>query len=293
MIEAFQRASKEYVLNRVWLISDLQQHDPARSRECMYTAYDDFASLGMAADKIWYLGDSVEGAVLKHLEEMTAMQERVFLEIGAPVCYCPGNHDMDYISACGEAVLPFREMVASHKKDGWKTTERLSDFYFWDRLGDTDVLFFADCAAENGSWHFCHGRPFGTGYPYSSADFRRLARERDSKKRVITAGHYSYPGGNRATEYMGEFLPVGENVKLHVYGHAHIGDRQWAGRDWGRQICGTDGCALTQVNISSLETGRGNAIRSAFLELYADGTMAVFFRNHSEKKWDKMLVINN
>lgn len=259
----------------------------------MYTAYEDFKRLDMPCDKIWYLGDSVEGAVWEHLCEMTQMQEQIFMEIGVPVCYCPGNHDMDYISKYGEAKLPFRDMVASHKNLGWKTTENVSDFYFWDKLGDTDVLFLADCAAENGSWHFCHGRPFGIGYPYTHEDFRRLSAERDKKKKVITASHYAYPGGNRATDYMGEFFPLRENVKLHIYGHAHIGDKQWAGKDWGRQICGTDGHTLTQVNISSLETNRGNAIRSAFLELYDTGETAVFFRNHSGKRWDKMLTINN
>ena len=291
MIEQVLKVSEAQVLHRVWLISDLQQFDPERSRRCMYTAAEDFAALDMKCEKVWYLGDSVEGDDLHKLIEMTKMQEEVFLKLGLPVCYCPGNHDMDFLAATGEAVIPFRNMVASHKKDGWKTTENISDFYFWDKLGDIDVLFFADCAASDGSWRFCHGRPFGTGYPYTYEDFRAVAAERDRKNKVITAGHYSYPGGNRATEYMGQFLPIGDNVRLHVYGHAHIGDNVWAGKDWGRQISGTDDHTLTQVNISSLEIGRGNAIRSALLEVYKDGSMAVFFRNHSEMRWDKMLVL--
>lgn len=293
MIEQFLQLSKEHIAHRVWLISDLQQHDPDRSRRCMYTAAEDFGALGLECEKVWYLGDSVEGADLGKLNEMTKMQEDVFLRLNLCVCYCPGNHDMDYISQYGVPVLPFRDMVASHKGDGWKTTENISDFYFWDRLGDIDVLFFADCAAQGGEWYFCHGRPFGVGYPYNYEDFRRVSRERNAKERVITAGHYAYPGGNRSTEYMGEFFPLEDNVKLHIYGHAHIGDKTWAGKDWGRQICSADNHSLTQINISSLETGRGNAIRSAFLEIYDDKSMAVFFRNHSNKCWDKMLVINN
>ncbi len=292
MIEYFLDASKKHVLHRVWLLSDLQQHDPDRSRRCMYTAAEDIASLDLHCEKAWYLGDSVEGADLGKLCQMTRMQEEVFLSMKVPVCYCPGNHDMDYISEHGDAVLPFREMVASHASDGWKTTQRISDFYFWDKIGSIDVLFLADCAAEDGSWHFCHGREFGVGYPYTYEDFRTLAAKRDSLADVITAGHYSYPGGNRATEYMGSFLPIQKNVRAHFYGHAHIGDSVWAGKDWGRQICGTDGSMLTQINISSLETGRGNAIRSAFLEIYDDGSMAVFFRDHSQRHWDKMLVLN-
>ncbi|MCH5187161.1 MAG: metallophosphoesterase [Oscillospiraceae bacterium] len=292
MINEFLKTSEKHVKHRVWLMSDLQQHDPDRSRRCFYTAVEDFERLGLKCEKVWYMGDSVEGEDLNKLNEMTKMQEEVFLRLGLPVNYCPGNHDMDYLAASGRAELPFRAMVASHKADGWKTTEKLSDFYFWDKLGDIDVLFLCDCAAEDGSWRFCHGSPFGEGYPYTYEDFRRVAEERDSKAKVITAGHYSYPGGNRATEYMGGFMPISDNVKLHIYGHAHIGDSVWAGKDWGRQISGTDNHMLTQVNISSLETGRGNAIRSAFLEIYDRG-MAVFFRNHSKKCWDKMLVLND
>ena len=292
MIEKYLEALAGRAIHRVWLVSDLQQHDPDRSRRCMYTAADDFASLGLECEKVWYLGDSVEGSNLDKLLDMTKMQEEVFLRLGLPVCYTPGNHDMDYLIASGEAVIPFRDMVLGHKKDGWKTTENITDFYFWDKLGSFDVLFYADCAAPDARWHFCHGRPYGGGYPYTYEDFRRLADERDKKTAVITAGHYSYPGGNRATEYMGEFLPLKDNVKLHVYGHAHVGDKVWAGKDWGRQICGVDGHMLTQVNISSLEVGRGNAIRSAFLEVYGDSSLAVIFRNHSVKKWDKLLVLN-
>ncbi len=293
MIEQFLSASKEYLRERIWLISDLQQHDPEKSRRCMYTAYEDFKTLGLRCDKIWYLGDSVEGENYDRLIEMTKMQEQVFLEIGAPVFYCPGNHDMDYFRATGIPTLPFRDMVKSHENIGWKTTDKLSDFYFWDSAGGMDVLFLADHADENGNWCFCHGRPFGTGYPYTHEDYRRVAEERDKKPAVISVGHYSYPGGNRAAEYMGEYFPLGENVRLHIYGHAHIGDKTWAGKDWGRQICGTDFHALTQVNISSLEADRGNAIRSAFLELYRDGSIAVLFRNHSFRRWDKLLTIDS
>lgn len=292
MIEQYLEALAGRAVHRVWLVSDLQQHDPDRSRRCMYTAAEDFESLGLGCEKVWYLGDSVEGPDLPRLWEMTRMQEEVFLGLGLPVCYAPGNHDMDCLSVSGEAVIPFREMVLGHRDGGWRTTENISDFYFWDKLGDTDVLFYADCAAPDGSWYFCHGRPFGEGYPYTDGDFARLAAERDRRPKVITAGHYAYPGGNRATGYMGAFLPLGDNVRLHVYGHAHVGDRVWAGKDWGRQICGVDGSAHTQVNISSLETGRGNAIRSAFLEVYGDGSLAVIFRNHSEKKWDKLLLLS-
>ncbi len=291
MIDEFLRAASMYVSHRVWLISDLQQHDPARSRQCMYIAYEDFKKLNLPCEKIWYLGDSVEGANLEHLWEMTKMQEKVFSEIGVPVCYCPGNHDMDYVSRFGEAVMPFREMVLSHSAEGWKTTKCVSDFFFWDKLGDTDVLFIADHAAADGSWYFCHGRPFGTGYPYNSTDYRALARERDKRKKVITVSHYAYPGGNRATEYMGEYFPIGENVLLHVYGHAHIGDSRWAGKDWGRQISAADGHFLTQIDIASLEHGRGNAVRSAFMEIYSDGRTGIFFRNHQGGFWEKMLVL--
>ncbi|MGN1097383.1 MAG: hypothetical protein ACI4SS_00620, partial [Clostridia bacterium] len=82
MIKNFLQTSDKYVSHRVWLMSDLQQHDPDRSRRCMYTAAEDFAALNLPCEKVWYLGDSVEGSDLNKLNAMTKMQEEVFVNFG-------------------------------------------------------------------------------------------------------------------------------------------------------------------------------------------------------------------
>ena len=46
-----------------------------------------------------------------------------------------------------------------------------------------------------------------------------------------------------------------------------------------------------QVDIASLENGRGSAVRSAILEMYDTGEIGVLFRNHSLQCWDDYLVI--
>lgn len=43
-------------------------------------------------------------------------------------------------------------------------------------------------------------------------------------KPVLTLSHDSYAGGNRGAPLFDCFLPVAGNVRMHFYGHAHIGD---------------------------------------------------------------------
>lgn len=285
-------ALRPHVTERVWLISDLQQSVPRLAERSLMTAYEDFCALALPCDQIWYLGDSVEGANHAFLDEMVKMQQSVFEAIDAPLSYVLGNHDMDPMRDGGAPYLPFREMVLAHPT--WHTTQQMEDFYFWGRLGARDVLFFSDHCARDGAWHACHGNVYGdaAAYPHTKDVRDALCAELAAKPReVLTAGHYAFPGGNRATAYMASFLPLPPSTRLHVYGHAHIGDRTWAGKDWGRQISGIDDSAITQVNVSSLEHGRGNAIRSAFLECCDDGTLAIWFRNHEARAWEKSLFL--
>ena len=46
-----------------------------------------------------------------------------------------------------------------------------------------------------------------------------------------------------------------------------------------------------QVDVASLESGRGSAIRSAIVEWYDTHEIGVFFRNHSRHCWDDLLVV--
>ena len=80
-------------------------------------------------------------------------------------------------------------------------------------------------------------------------------------------------------------------MKLHFYGHAHIGDTAWAGKDCFKKISCVDNQNIPQIDIASLENIRGNAVRSAFFEIYEDENYAVLFRNHSEKKWEEIYIV--
>ena len=52
-------------------------------------------------------------------------------------------------------------------------------------------------------------------------------------------------------------LPLPANIRLHLYGHAHIGDAAWAGKDLYRKIACVDNHPIIQCDIASLEDGRG------------------------------------
>ena len=109
-------------------------------------------------------------------------------------------------------------------------------------------------------------------------------------KPVFTLGHYGFPGANRGNELLGRMLPLPDNVRMRIYGHAHIGDGQWAGRDLYRKIACVDNQQIPQVNVASLENRRGSAVRSAIFEYYEDDTVGIYFRNHTEHQWDEMYM---
>ena len=110
-------------------------------------------------------------------------------------------------------------------------------------------------------------------------------------KPVLTLSHYSYAGGNRAAPLFDRFLPVAGNVRMHFYGHAHIGDEVWAGKDCHRKIAAVDGQPLMQINVASLENYRGTAVRSVIVEWYDTQEIGVLFRNHSGHCWDDYLIV--
>ena len=292
MIEQLLRATRGAVAHRVWIISDLQQSQPARAEACLRTAIDDFVSLELACDQIWYLGDAVEGQNLAHLREMAQMQKEVFLSLGLPLRYVMGNHDFDYArwggDASGSPVLPFYEVVKS--VPGWKTTESIESFYFFDELGDYRLVFLSDHSAADGRWVTTHGELFGAAgeYPHGAAAYGALrAKIAASDKPVIMAGHYGFAGGNRPSALLNRLLPLPGNVRMHFYGHAHIGDAAWAKENRFRKIATIDHHDIPQIDVASLENERGNAIRSAVLEMYEDGGLGVFFRVHDRRMWEE------
>ena len=50
----------------------------------------------------------------------------------------------------------------------------------------------------------------------------------------------AFCGGNRASEHLSTLLPLPHQVKIHFYGHAHIGDYAWAKENAYRRISCVD-----------------------------------------------------
>lgn len=298
LIDTLINAAAPKVKHRLWVISDLQQQLPERSTHCMTRAAADFLLLNLSCDAICYLGDSVEGHNIDFLREMAAMQIRELGQIDAPIYYIPGNHDFDYFRAYGEQIrrmeIPFLDCVRPHPQ--WRIRQDISEMFFTVDLGDIALAFFPDHADPDGKWFTSHGiiRGDESAYPYSEADYKRCMEEiRALNKPVISFSHYSFAGGNRAAPLFDRFLPLPENLRMHFYGHAHIGDAYWAGKDCYRKICAVDNQPIMQINAASLENYRGTAIRSVIVEWYEDREIGVLFRNHTLRCWDDILVVRD
>ena len=283
---------------RFWVFSDLQQSDPENARRCMHASVEDFLSLGLPVDAACYLGDATESAVLPHLREMADMQVEALARVDAPVWYVMGNHEFDRQRwstppPSGRVEIPMRERILSEPQ--WHTTASVRDWLLVADFGDVALALFSDHAAPDGSWISVHGGACDASgaripHPDPEAPARARAAIAALGKPVFTMSHYAFPGGNRASELMGLLRPLPGNVVAHFYGHCHVGDFKWGGQDCLRQISGVDGSALTQFDVASLENRRGNAVRSAILEWYGGSSYGVFFRNHTERRWEKMFV---
>ena len=277
-----------HVRHCVWVVSDLQQSDPVNARQCMETAVADYHVLGDPAERVWYLGDSIESVNLDHLNEMAQMQQKAFLSLRIPFTYVLGNHDFEYIRHCKEPISPFYDLV--RQTPGWHTTEKLTDLYFTERLGDFTVFFLSDHAAPDASWSTANGQIWGDAskYPYTQADADALREKIASVGTpVITASHYAFPGGNRTdnAQIIGTLLPLPANVRIHLHGHAHIGDYVWAHEDAYRRIANVNWHDIPQIDVSSLENIRSRFCRSILFHVYDDGTFGVFFRDHDHNRF--------
>jgi hypothetical protein len=295
MITTVLQSLRSSALHRVWVISDLQQSIPAEARRCLATAVDDFRSLDLPIEQIWYLGDAVEGGHLDHLEEMAAMQVATLGAFNVPLKYVLGNHDFDYMRQNGDKPgrAVFRDAVS--RVPGWRTTDSIESFYFFDKIGDFTVAFFSDHADPRGRWVSTHGLVHGDQqlYPYDAAAYQAVRDQIAAVPGpVITCSHYAFSGGNRSSALHDLMLPLPPNIKLHLYAHAHIGDAAWAGKDLYRKIACVDNHPIIQCDIASLEDARGSATRSAILEIYRDHSLGLFFRNHSTRRWEESLLLD-
>ena len=296
IIDDIRLSLAPHVRHRFWIVSDLQQRQPQRARTCMLTAMDDFVSLDLEPELVCYLGDATEGEDLSHIREMARMQVEQFARISCPVYYTVGNHDFDYFRHHSDSLkgmcIPFVEYVRESPQ--WHVQERYEQMWGLVDLGDIALCLLTDHADAGGAWFTTHGQVRGNAdmYPYSPEDYRKVMNTLESlSKPVITCSHYAFAGGNRAAPLFDRFLPLAGNVRMHFYGHAHVGDAVWAGKDANRKISNVDGQPVVQVDVASLESGRGSAVRSVIFEWYDTDEVGVFFRNHSLGMWDDALFI--
>lgn len=286
MYQQLYELCKPKAKHTVWVFSDLQQSTLENAKKCMDVCMEDYARLGCPAQQIWCLGDAVQGTDLDQLYQMTKLQEDAFSRLNIPLYYATGNHDYDYASfrakQSGAPIqLPFYEMVQSHS--GWFTTQNMDDPYFAGGIGSWKVFFFCDHISPDNSWLSTHNSiRYGQElYPYPQSYWDEVRRQiAAAGDRVITAAHCAFPGGNRETEILGMLQPLPQNVKLHLYGHAHIGEYAWPKQDVFRRISWIDWQDIPQIDVASFENIRGSFCRSVLLHIYEDDSLGIFFRNH-------------
>lgn len=268
---------------RVWVHSDLQLAVPDQARKTLATAVDDLQELDINLDAIWCLGDAHCGRDENALEKVAGINIEQLKRLSAPVYYVMGNHEMD-LTARDVRSFPLHEQAL---QAGWHVAA-LDDFYFTAQFGSFLVIFMGDHAAlqNQGNWWTSHGNTKGDDYPYSPEHYKTVRRQiRDYNGPVIIASHYALPGGQRPSSLLGHLLPLPENVRLHLHGHAHIGDMVHnKERPWQRENP-IEGDERMQFNISALESHRTSGSHSALLSLYPDKTITLQIRCHLEKKW--------
>ncbi len=294
MIDAVLNSSHGRTVERIWLLSDLQQSNLTHARFCLTTAVADCRRWQRPLDQIWYLGDAVEGADLALLEQMIQMQEEILNPLGVPIYYVLGNHDFDAWSKAGThrqpVSLPIWQMIGDNPL--WQAADSLESFHYFGEAGPYRVVFFTDHGSFEQGWFTTHGRIRGRedSYPWSAADYRRVWAAAEDRP-IITVSHYALPGGNRPAPLLEQLLPLPSRAAVHFYGHSHIGDEVWGREHAHRQISSVEYHAVPQINVSSLENVRGSEIRSVLLEIYEDGSLGLFFRDHLAAAWSQAYML--
>lgn len=279
----------------VWVLSDLQQSVYDNMKRCLDLCMEDYKSLGKPAEAIWYLGDAVEGTDPDNISRMVNDQEKAFSALNVPLTYVCGNHDYDF---CAKAIregrkerlyIPFYDMVKSHKD--WHAAKSPSDPYFTQDFKDFKLFCFQDHIAEDLSWLSTHNmiRSGREVYPYKKEYFENIRKEmKECGKPVITIGHTSFPGGNRdfESEITSQILPLPMNVRLHLYGHSHIGEYTWPREKAFSQIGWVNWQDIPQIDVASFENIRGCYCHSVILHIYEDNSFGIFFRNHDKHRFE-------
>lgn len=295
MYNFIYKESLKRAKHKVWIFSDLQQSDPKNAKECLEVSMEDYYSLGAPADMIWFLGDCVEGADKQHLLEMCEMQEKAFVKTGVPLCVVAGNHDLDYARYGDESdvIIPIYEMAKKHSD--WYMAASHTEPYFKVPLGNFKIYFFTDHIATDKSWDTTCGEIHGdaSAYPHIQT-LQKIRKEMEEDGcPIITASHYSFAGGSRPSGMFDNIMPLPQNVKMHFYGHAHIGDFVWAGERPYQRISWMNNHDIPQINVSSFEHIRGLKCRSVFLHIYEDNSCGIFFRNHNDRVFTECYFPSN
>lgn len=274
-------------MSYVWISSDLQLEDPEVARSVLTRAMDDVHALDLPLVGAWCLGDALVGSNLPALEDTARIVVELYEQLGLPIRYVMGNHELDLCRSSGQGRFPLHEMVRDRL--GWVTTRSPEHFYFTEQWGGHQVFFFSDHADPAGRWIAAqHRRPedWPSEYPYGSEVWQALRQEiARSELPVITVSHYAFPGGQRPSSLLEQLLPLPVTVRCHLYGHAHIGDMVWnKACPWERQHCVVNQ-DIRQYNISALESLRSPGSHSAFLEFRPTGGLRLRIRCHLERRW--------
>ena len=278
---------------RIWVFSDLQQRSPDKAEDCMNIALGDMRELDFDLDGIWYLGDAVEGMNRERLQTMIDMQISKLSALGVPLRFVMGNHDLDCsCRAPSGKKPPLPVWEAFRNVPNWKTTAACNDFYFTDTYGDVLTVFLSDHVAPDNRWVATQQEIRGQNpesYDIPQKVFSDLrAYIADWKGPVVLAGHYAFPGGAReppARGWLNRLLPLPDNVKLVLHGHAHIGDWSCAQAETFQRVTWMKWHNIPQANVSSLDRNRGSQTRSVLFDIYKDGTFGLFFRDHEDRRW--------
>lgn len=286
---------KKRAVKTVWVISDLQQGLYDNMKRCLDLCMEDYESLNRPADAIWYLGDAIEGIDPSNIERMVKEQESAFTSLKVPLTYVCGNHDFDFVCKTMQEgkhsplYVPFYEMVKSHKD--WHCSKSPSDPYFTEDFHNFKLFCFQDHVSENLDWLSTHNmiRQGRENYPYDDSYFEGIRKEMtETVKKIITIGHTSFPGGNRdfEAEITSKLLPLPINVRLHLYGHAHLGEYLWPREKVYSQISTVNWQDIPQIDVASFENIRGSYCHSVILHIYEDDSFGIFFRNHDKGRFE-------
>lgn len=266
-----------------WVFSDLQFLQAGSDGMALQNAVDDILEQALPLRSVWLLGDIAYGVNSENLQKATAVIPKQLSRINAPVYYILGNHEIDYFWQTQIVTPPLYGQVRGNSQ--WRVPE-LDSFHFSETFDETLVVFMGDHIAQDGKWASSSGDCRSEFYPWSGADYQRLRQQMAAHDGpVVIASHYALPGGQRPSKLLRHLLPLPENVKTHLHGHAHIGDLIWNKECPWQRDNPVEGSTIRQFNISALEPERSPGSHSAILALGPNGPRRLRIRCSQKKQW--------